>query len=233
MPEVQEPGTCSLLDADVAPHWPAKPGVYVRGAFTRQMGAQQLARMTGGTRCGSGATRLACAESEACLMLVLSVPEWCLRQSRFAIMSGLHVICNQGKGAIRTSAVGGSLQSIPLQSLACQAPYQHACNAPILESGHERLSSQCCSASVRHICCRAQKSVETALAGLGMSSTPDMSTRETCGAWLALRRETIDLNDLKRRVQVRADGAGSVGPEGRGKRTHKGKVTPQAPLCPP
>ena len=53
VPEVQEPGTCSLLDADVAPHWPAKPGVYVRGAFTRQMGAQQLARMGGGARCGA------------------------------------------------------------------------------------------------------------------------------------------------------------------------------------
>ena len=49
-PRVQEPGTCSLLDADVAPHWPAKPGVYVRGAFTRQMGAQQLACMGGGAR---------------------------------------------------------------------------------------------------------------------------------------------------------------------------------------
>ena len=73
--------------------------------------------------------------------------------------------------------------------------------------------------------------METALADLGMTATPDMSTRETCGAWLALRRETIDLNDLKRRVQVRADGAGSVGPEGRGKRTHKGKVTRLAPLC--
>ncbi len=67
VPEAQEPGTCSLLDADVAPHWPAKPGVYVRGAFTRQMGAQQLARMTGGTRCVSGATLLACKDSEACL----------------------------------------------------------------------------------------------------------------------------------------------------------------------
>ena len=60
VPEVQEPGTCSLLDADVAPHWPAKPGVYVRGAFTRQMGAQQLARMSGGTRCVSEDTQLAC-----------------------------------------------------------------------------------------------------------------------------------------------------------------------------
>ena len=85
----------------------------------------------------------------------------------------------------------------------------------------------------RAACCRAQKSVETALADLGMSTTPDMSTRETCGAWLALRREIIELNDLKRRMQVRADGAGSVGPEGRGKRTHKGKVTCQAPPHPP
>ena len=87
-----------------------------------------------------------------------------------------------------------------------------------------------CPANAVWACCRAQKSVETALADLGMSTTPDMSTRETCGAWLALRREIIDLNDLKRRVQVRADGAGSVGPEGRGKRTHKGKVTLLAPL---
>ena len=67
VPEAQEPGTCSLLDADVAPHWPAKPGVYVRGAFTRQMGAQQLARMTGGTRCLSGSAQHACEVSETCL----------------------------------------------------------------------------------------------------------------------------------------------------------------------
>lgn len=60
VPEVQEPGTCSLLDADVAPHWPAKPGVYVRGAFTRQMGAQQLACMGGGARCGANASVPAC-----------------------------------------------------------------------------------------------------------------------------------------------------------------------------
>lgn len=80
--------------------------------------------------------------------------------------------------------------------------------------------------------CRAQKSVETALTDLNMTTTPDMPTRETCGAWLALRREIIELQDLKRKVQVRADGAGSVGPEGRGKRTHKGKVArPCSPSC--
>ena len=73
-------------------------------------------------------------------------------------------------------------------------------------------------------CHRAQKSVETALADLNMTNTPDMPTRETCGAWLALRKEIIELQDLKRKVQGRADGAGSVGPEGRGKRSHKGKV---------
>ena len=66
--------------------------------------------------------------------------------------------------------------------------------------------------------------METALADLHMTNTPDMPTRETCGAWLALRREIIELQDLKRKVQVRADGQGSVGPEGRGKRSHKGKV---------
>ena len=62
------------------------------------------------------------------------------------------------------------------------------------------------------------------MADLHMTHTPDMPTRQTCGAWLALRREIIELQDLKRKVQVRADGAGSVGPEGRGKRSHKGKV---------
>lgn len=75
VPEAQEPGTCSLLDADVAPHWPPKPGVYVRGAFTRQMGQQQLARMTGGTRCVSGANWLACEASRASLYAVLLVLE--------------------------------------------------------------------------------------------------------------------------------------------------------------
>ena len=114
VPEAQEPGTCSLLDVDVAPHWPAKPGVYVRGAFTRQMGAQQLARMTGGTRCGSGATQFACEDSDACSMLVSSVLEWRPRQSICAIVSRLHVICNQGKGAYRTSAVDAPLQNTPL-----------------------------------------------------------------------------------------------------------------------
>ncbi len=59
MPEVMEPGTCSLLDADVAPHWPAKPGVYIRGAFTRQMGQQQITRMGGGARCGACSIMLA------------------------------------------------------------------------------------------------------------------------------------------------------------------------------
>lgn len=121
-------------------------------------------------------------------------------------------------------AVSGVSGSLPTR-LQCTQP----------GGGHEHLSSQCCGKykSVRHLRCRAQKSVETALADLGMTATPDMSTRETCGAWLALRREIIDLNDLKRRVQVRADGAGSVGPEGRGKRTHKGKVTSQACPHPP
>lgn len=57
-----------------------------------------------------------------------------------------------------------------------------------------------------------------------MTNTPDMSTRETCGAWLALRRDIVELQELKRKVQVRADGARGDGPEGRGKRTHKGKV---------
>ena len=63
------PGTCSLLDADVAPHWPAKPGVYVRGAYTRQMGQQQLTRMAGGTRCISAVTLLAYEHSKACLFV--------------------------------------------------------------------------------------------------------------------------------------------------------------------
>ena len=61
---------CSLLDADVAPHWPAKPGVYIRGAFTRQMGQQQLARMGGGAR--HGARSLMQASSSACLR----TPAW-------------------------------------------------------------------------------------------------------------------------------------------------------------
>ncbi len=71
--------------------------------------------------------------------------------------------------------------------------------------------------------------METALADLSMTSTPDMPTRETCGAWLALRRDVVELQDLKRKVQVRADGARGDGPEGRGKRTHKGKVCGAAP----
>ena len=75
MPEAQEAGTCSLLDSDVAPHWPAKPGVYVRGAFTRQMGQQQLARMTGGTRCVSGAAQLACESLEPSLHAAILVLE--------------------------------------------------------------------------------------------------------------------------------------------------------------
>jgi hypothetical protein len=51
VPEQPEEGASSLFDADLAPVWPARPGVYARGAHAREAGAQQLARVTGGTRC--------------------------------------------------------------------------------------------------------------------------------------------------------------------------------------
>ncbi|KAG2439980.1 hypothetical protein HXX76_004098 [Chlamydomonas incerta] len=43
------PGTPSLFDAEVKPYKP-KPGVYLRGAHTQAMAAQQAAAMTGGSR---------------------------------------------------------------------------------------------------------------------------------------------------------------------------------------
>ena len=111
VPEAQEPGTCSLLDADVAPHWPAKPGVYVRGAFTRQMGAQQLARMTGGTRCVSGATQLACEDPEACLYAV-DVSAWMVLASVW--------ICHHVWTAWHLQSGKGSLPDIWCGSLSAE-----------------------------------------------------------------------------------------------------------------
>jgi hypothetical protein len=69
---------------------------------------------------------------------------------------------------------------------------------------------------------RGQKLVEQMLTELGLTNSPEMPTRATCGAWLALRLEIIALQDLKRRMQARSQADG--GAEGRGKRTHKGKV---------
>lgn len=71
--------------------------------------------------------------------------------------------------------------------------------------------------------CRVQKMVEQTLIDVGIGNTPEMPTRETCGAWLMLRMEVIALQEAKKRLQNRALGeAGN--PEGRGKRAHKGKV---------
>ena len=71
------------------------------------------------------------------------------------------------------------------------------------------------------------------MADLGVSANgPEVPTRATCGAWLALRLEAIAALDLKKRLHARltGDAPGSAGPEGRGKRAHKGKVrTGEAP----
>ncbi len=49
--EVPIVGTSSLFDIEVTPMWPAKPGVYVRGAQTRETGNIQLNRVSGGAKC--------------------------------------------------------------------------------------------------------------------------------------------------------------------------------------
>ncbi|CAL8472085.1 g11627 [Coccomyxa elongata] len=70
---------------------------------------------------------------------------------------------------------------------------------------------------------RVQKMVEQTLTDVGIANSPEMPTRETCGAWLMLRMEVIALQEAKKRLQNRALGeAGN--PEGRGKRAHKGKA---------
>ncbi|KAK9805209.1 hypothetical protein WJX72_006091 [[Myrmecia] bisecta] len=74
---------------------------------------------------------------------------------------------------------------------------------------------------------RAQKSVDTALTELGIPGPPTVPTRAVCGAWLALRAEVIAMQDLKRRLLNRQAAEGTLGgggPEGRGKRAHKGKA---------
>ena len=48
--EVPIAGTSSLFDMEVTPMWPAKAGVYVRGAQTRETGQVQLNRIAGGAR---------------------------------------------------------------------------------------------------------------------------------------------------------------------------------------
>lgn len=71
--------------------------------------------------------------------------------------------------------------------------------------------------------------VEQTLTDVGIANSPEMPTRETCGAWLMLRMEVIALQEAKKRLQNRALGeAGN--PEGRGKRAHKGKVIHTAPF---
>ena len=102
VPEVMEPGTCSLLDADVAPHWPTKPGVYIRGAFTRQMGQQQITRMGGGARCGAWSTMLtvSCVSGAFCRAVLCC-------SSRPILL--VHAVCRQGcwKGNARSASCAG------------------------------------------------------------------------------------------------------------------------------
>lgn len=52
---------------------------------------------------------------------------------------------------------------------------------------------------------RAQKTVESTLIELGVDNGPVVTTRATCGAWLALRAEIIAMMDLKRRLQNRSE----------------------------
>lgn len=68
--------------------------------------------------------------------------------------------------------------------------------------------------------------LDALMAELGCANGPEVPTRATCGAWLALRLEAIAALELKKHVQARlaGDGPGSAGPEGRGKRAHKTKV---------
>lgn len=75
--------------------------------------------------------------------------------------------------------------------------------------------------------------VEQLLSEVGVVATPEMPTRETCGAWLMLRTEVIALVEARKRLaNNRAAAEAGGNPEGRGKRAHKGKVwRPAACLC--
>ncbi len=45
--------------------------------------------------------------------------------------------------------------------------------------------------------------METLLAEVGCAASPEVPTRATCGAWLALRQEVIALQETKKRLQAR------------------------------
>ena len=51
--------------------------------------------------------------------------------------------------------------------------------------------------------CRLQKGVEGSMAELGQGAFPRCATRQTCGAYLSLQQEVIQLLDLKRRLQLK------------------------------
>ena len=57
------------------------------------------------------------------------------------------------------------------------------------------LSRGCCP-----VLYRVPKLVDSTMAELGVSGPPDIATRATCGAYLALRAEVIALQELKRRL---------------------------------
>ncbi len=72
--------------------------------------------------------------------------------------------------------------------------------------------------------------METLLGEVGATASPEMPTRETCGAWLMLRMEVIALQEARKRLLARNAAEAGGNPEGRGKRAHKGKVGPALPL---
>ena len=54
-----------------------------------------------------------------------------------------------------------------------------------------------------HTFCRAQKLVDTTMGELGVPGPPDVPTRATCGAYLALRAEVIAMLELRKTLQHR------------------------------
>ena len=51
--------------------------------------------------------------------------------------------------------------------------------------------------------CRAQKLVDTTMLELGVPGPPNVPTRATCGAYLALRAEVIAMLELRKTLQHR------------------------------
>ena len=245
------PGEPSLFDADAKPVRP-QPGVYARGAHAREAAAQQNARIAATARCGGAPPLLPPFLVRNGAGAVCVLPCDARRGARVAhAMYERRTQC-QGRAdklqkprSLRNCcAVGGEgrwpcgccspRRSDALPS-ARKAALQGLHSTPRAGAGGcwprwrrrwghgQRAAVPVQTAMRSRAARRGQKMLDTLMAELGVANGPEVPTRATCGAWLALRLEAIAMLELKKRLQARLAGDGA-GPEGRGKRTHKAKA---------